>query len=147
MGWHFKGLRISGALTVLSAVLSLVFVFVGPKILSLAFVGLAGYFGAGFMWFTIGKIHEISQERRAKNTALGILIFDNITLVVYVAGLVVLFIGNNALGYLLLRFGVAFLTITFFFCRYAVHVYKTQTSIGAKFAEAPDKQFWVSAEI
>jgi hypothetical protein len=147
MGYHFKGLKIAGTLTVLSAVLSLVFVFIPElKILSLAFTGLAGYFGAGFMWFTIGKVYEISQERRAKNTALAILVFDQITLLVYVAGLILLFFNNHSAGYLLLRAGVASLTITFFFCRFAVYVYKTQTSIGAKFAETPDVQYWPAAE-
>jgi hypothetical protein len=146
MGYHFKGLKITGSLTVLSAALSLVFVFIpGLKILSLAFIGLAGYFGAGFMWFTISKVHEISQDRRAKNTALAILVFDQITLLVYAAGLILL-IFNSRSAYLLLRAGVAALTITFFFCRYAVYVYKTQTSIGAKFAEAPDVQYWPAVE-
>jgi hypothetical protein len=147
MGYHFRGLKITGVLTVFSAALSLVFVFVpGLKVLSLAFSGLAGYFGAGFMWFTISKVHEISQERRAKNTALAILVFDQITLLIYAAGLILLVLNNPAAGYLLLRAGVVSLTMTFFFCRYAVFVYKTQTSIGAKFAQAPDVQYWPAAE-
>jgi hypothetical protein len=147
MGYHFKGLKITGSLTVLSAAMSLVFIFVpGLKILSLAFAGSAGYFGAGFMWFTISKVHEISQERRAKNTALAILVFDQITLLIYAAGLILLIVGNLAVGYLLLRAGVVSLTVTFFFCRYAVFVYKTQTSIGAKFAQDPDVQYWPAVE-
>ncbi|GHU62383.1 hypothetical protein FACS189445_5340 [Spirochaetia bacterium] len=145
MGWHFRGLQIAGILCVLSAGLSLGLVLLGFKLASLAAVELAFYFGVGFMWFTTLKVGEISQEHRTKITALLILIFDNITLFIHIAGLVFLGLEKTTGGFLILRLWAVSQTITFFLCVYSVHCYKTQTSIGAKFAVSPDEQFWVSA--
>ncbi len=144
MGYHFKGLKISGGLSVLFAIASVVVQLVDLWILSLFFTGLAAFFAAGFFWFTIGKIWEITQETRTKITWWVVLISAILALLVYGIGLLFLLANQLNIGFLLLRLGVAVLTVTFLFCRYGVYIYKTQTSIGARFKESPDEQYWTN---
>jgi hypothetical protein len=67
------------------------------------------------------------------------------TAVVYLFGLYLFATSAHDVGFLLLRAGVVLLTIDFALCRYGVHCYKTQTSIGAAFRRNPDDQFWATA--
>ncbi|MDO9108936.1 MAG: hypothetical protein Q7U89_08135, partial [Coriobacteriia bacterium] len=67
-----------------------------------------------------------------------------LTALVYLAGLYVFATGGPA-GFAVMRIGVAFLTLTFGFCRYGVYCYKTQTSIGAGFRSDPNEQYWAAA--
>ena len=144
MGLHFKGLLISGALTLAAAGASVVLWLLKLPVATLALIGFAAFFAAGYLWFTIGKVWEITQETRAQITWHAIWIGSMISAVVYLFGIYQLAAGG-ALGVLWLRIGVALFTAVFFVCRYGVHIYKTQKSIGARFEQAPDDQFWTSA--
>jgi hypothetical protein len=159
MGFHFKGLLISGTVCVLSAVISIVLVFTGQSLLSLLLTGSAAFFAAGFFWFTIGKVYEITQEKRTRITWHFVWVLSVLALAVYAAGWFLLFrqspagIGSTVPAgpdvpgaFFLIRIGVAVITLAFFFCRYGVYCYKTQTSIGARFAISPDDQYWIGAE-
>jgi hypothetical protein len=146
MGSHFTGLRISGGLALFFALASVPLSLGGLQIISLLATGLAGFFSAGFFWFTIGKVADVTQETRTRVTWHAVWILSILSLLVYGAGIIALLTGKATLGYTILRFAVGILTVDFFFCRYAVHCYKTQTSIGARFSEAPDNQFWAGSE-
>lgn len=146
MGSHFKGLVISGSVCVTFAVASFIVQLFGLSLLSLLFTGLAAFFAAGFFWFTIGKVWEISQEKRTYVTWHSVWISNLISLAVYLYAIGLLYYEDQENGFVWLRIGIVLFTITFAFCRYAVYCYKTQTSIGARFQESPDKQFWVSAD-
>jgi hypothetical protein len=138
MGYHFKGLVVSGGICVLSALLSVLFQFLGFRPAALVFIGLGAFFAAGFFWFTIGKVWEITQEARTKVTWHFVWVLSLLALGAYLSGAAL----NSPL---LLRAGVGLFTADFLFCRYGVHCYKTQTSIGARFKDNPDDQFWTSA--
>lgn len=144
MGFHFKGVVVSGAFSIAFAAASVVVQLLGLSYLSLLFTGLAAVFAAGFFWFTIGKVAEITQERRTRITWWAVAGFTAATAAVYLTGLYLYATGGPA-GFTLLRVGVALLTVTFGLCRYGVHCYKTQTSIGAGFRSAPDEQYWAAA--
>ncbi len=145
MGYHFKGLVISGALCVAAAAASVALWLAGLPAASLALVGAAAFFAGGFFWFTIGKIWEITQERRTR-VAWHIVWAGSIaSLATYLSG-VVLSVNEPQAGLVWLRVGVALFTTTFAVCRYAVYCYKTQTSIGARFSQSPDEQFWTGAQ-
>lgn len=146
MGSHFKGVVVSGGLSLVSAVASVVAQLLGMSYLSLLFTGLAAVFAAGFFWFTIGKVAEITQESRTRFTWLAVGVLTVATAVVYLTGLYLFATSNSSAGMPVLRVGVALLTVTFGFCRYGVHCYKTQTSIGAGFRSDPDEQYWATAE-
>jgi hypothetical protein len=149
MGWHFTGLRISGILAVILAGLSLPLHFLrsgtggdpyfAAEILS---IGFAAFFATGFFWFTIAKVAEITVETRTEVTRIAVL---SVNVVALVAGglTVVAIVVDSSLWPSLLRGTLALFTVAFLLCRYAVHCYKTQKSIGATFASAPDQQFWV----
>ncbi len=144
MGYHFKGVKITGALCVTAAVASIVLQLAGLSYASLLFTGLAAVFAAGFFWFTIGKVAEITQERRTRATWWAVLVLTAMTAVVYLSGLY-LFATGAAIGFAVMRGGVVLLTATFALCRYGVHCYKTQTSIGAGFRDDPNRQYWAAA--
>lgn len=148
MGWHYRGIQISGTLAVASAGLSVVFhFFIAPGSMiafavTILFIGLAAFFATGFFWFTIAKVAEITTETRTEVTKYIVLVLDIAALLL--GGITVIAILLNS-GYwpVLLRITVFAFTVAFLFCRYAVYCYKTQKSIGADFAAPPEEQFWV----
>lgn len=143
MGAHFRGVVVSGALSLLSAIISIAAQVAGLSTVALLFTGLAAVFATGFLWFTIGKVAEITQESRTSITWTAIAIMTAITALIYLGGVYLFAIDHDgALG--VLRAGVASLTLTFALCRYGVHCYKTQTSIGAGFRSEPDRQYWAT---
>lgn len=144
MGSHFKGVVISGALCLVAAVASVVAQLAGASVMSLLFTGLGAVFAAGFFWFTIGKVAEITQESRTRLTWWGVAISTVLTATVYLWGLY-LFATGVAAGFVVLRVAIVMLTGVFALCRYGVHCYKTQTSIGAGFADDPEGQYWATA--
>lgn len=149
MGWHYRSLQVSGILAVLFAGLSLPAHFLrngttgdlwfGLEILA---IGLAAFFATGFFWFTIAKVAEITTETRTVLTKIAVLVFNFGALAAGGTTVIAIWLGIPEWT-LLLRLTIGLFTVAFAFCRYAVHCYKTQTSIGATFAEAPDEQFWV----
>ncbi len=145
MGYHFRGLIVSGLVCVAAATASVALWLAGLPAASLALVGFAAFFAGGFIWFTIGKVWEITQEKRSHVTWHLIWIGDAVSLAVYLFA-VVLSLSDPQAGAVWLRVGVALFTGTFAVCRYGVHCYKTQTSIGARFSHNPDEQFWTVAQ-
>ncbi len=144
MGFHFKAVIVSGGLGVSLAVASVAAQLFGQSYLSLLLTGLAAVFATGALWFTIGKVADITQETRTRFTWWAIAVLTVLTAVVYLTGLY-LFATGVAAGFSILRLGVLLLTATFGLCRYGVYCYKTQTSIGAGFRSAPDEQYWAAA--
>lgn len=144
MGTHFRGVVVSGGLCALAAAASIVLALLSYDALSLMATGFAAVFAAGFFWFTIGKVAEITQETRARVTWHAVALTTAITAAVYLAG-VSLYASGHPAAFDVLRAGVASLTVTFLLCRYGVHCYKTQTSIGAGFRADPDEQYWAAA--
>lgn len=143
MGFHFKGVVACGSLSLVAAVSSVVLQVLGSSHLSLLFVGLAAVFATGALWFTIGKVADITQETRMRFTWWAIAASTVATAAVYLTGLFH-FANGNPFGFTLLRVGVILLTVTFGLCRYGVYCYKTQTSIGAGFRSDPDEQYWAT---
>lgn len=144
MGHHFKGVKVTGALCVAAAVASIAAQLAGSPYASLLFTGLAAVFAAGFFWFTIGKVAEITQESRTRATWWAVLVLTVVTAAVYLSGLY-LFATGAAIGFAVMRGAIVLLTATFVLCRYGVYCYKTQTSIGAGFLDDPDRQYWAAA--
>jgi hypothetical protein len=144
MGFHFKGVVIAGALCVSAAAASIVVQLFGHPHVSLLLTGLAAVFAAGFFWFTIGKVADITQESRVRATWWGVLVLTALTAIVYLGGLY-LFTAGEATGFPIMRVAIVLLTATFGLCRYAVYCYKTQTSIGAGFRDDPEDQYWATA--
>lgn len=144
MGYHFKGVKVCGALCVSAAVASIVAQLAWSPYASLLFTGLAAVFAAGFFWFTIGKVAEITQESRTRATWWAVLVLTVATAAVYLTGLY-LFATGAAIGFAVMRGAIVLLTATFGLCRYGVYCYKTQTSIGASFRDDPDRQYWAAA--
>jgi hypothetical protein len=145
MGAHFRGVVVAGGLSLAAATGSIVAQLLGRPVASLLLTGFAGVFAAGFFWFTIGKVAEITQETRTRVTWWAVAVATVATAVVYLFGLYLFATSAHDVGFLLLRAGVVLLTIDFALCRYGVHCYKTQTSIGAAFRRNPDDQFWATA--
>lgn len=143
MGAHFRGVVISGALSLLAATASVATQLLGLSAVSLLFTGLAAVFATGFLWFTIGKVAEITQESRTWLTWRAVAAMTVITALIYLSGAYLFAVGSDA-ALVVLRTGVASLTVTFGLCRYGVHCYKTQTSIGAGFRSDPDHQYWAA---
>jgi hypothetical protein len=148
MGWHYRGIQISGSLAVLCAGLSVVsHFFIQPDsavafAVTILFIGLAAFFATGFFWFTIAKVAEITTETRTEVTKWIVLILDITALAI--GGITVLSILAGSGNWpALLRLTVFAFTVAFLFCRYAVYCYKTQKSIGADFVAPPEEQFWV----
>jgi hypothetical protein len=146
MGGYFLGVKVSGGLCLLFAVASVVLQLAGLSVASLVATGFAAVFAAGFFWFTIGKIAEITQETRARITWWAVAASTVATAVVYLGG-VFLYATGQPSSFLVLRLGILLLTLTFGLCRYGVHIYKTQTSLGAAFAAAPDEQYWATTTV
>jgi hypothetical protein len=144
MGFHFKGVVYAGALSVSAAAASIVSQLLGLPYVSLLLTGLSAVFAAGFLWFTIGKVADITQESRVRATWWGVLVLTALTAVVYLGGLY-LFAAGEASGFPIMRAAIVLLTATFGLCRYAVYCYRTQTSIGAGFRDSPDAQYWATA--
>lgn len=144
MGAAFRGVVVSGVLAVLFAAASAVSELVQQSNLALLLTGLAAVSATGALWFTIGKVAEITQETRTRFTHRAIAALTPLTALVYLVGLYAFATGDPA-GFAIMRIGVALLTVTFGFCRYGVHCYKTQTSIGAGFRSDPNEQYWAAA--
>jgi hypothetical protein len=142
MGVHFRGVVVAGGIALGAAAASIVAVLFGWNAVSLFTVGVAGLSSAGFFWFTIGKVADITQERRIRATWIAVAALTLLTAIVYLSGLSVFVAQGAAAGLPILRWGVALLTATFLLCRYAVYCYRTQTSIGAVFRRDPEEQFW-----
>lgn len=142
MGLHFRGVVVSGGLALVAAAASVIAQLLGQSALSLLFTGLAAVFSAGFFWFTIGKVAEITQETRTRRTWWAVAGFTLATAVVYLTGVYLYAFVGISTAIPVLRVGIVLLTATFGLCRYGVHCYKTQTSIGAGFSSAPDEQYW-----
>lgn len=145
MGSHFRGVILAGALSLASAAASIALHFLGLDNLSLLATGLAAIFASGFLWFTIGKIADITQETRIRITWWAIAGFTLTTAIVYLSGLYILIDGEVSSGLLVMRGGIVLLTVTFGLCCYGIYCFKTQTSIGAGFSVEPDKQYWAAA--
>lgn len=148
MGWHYRGVQISGTLAVTCAGLSVIshfFIQPGSAVafaITILFIGLAAFFATGFFWFTIAKVAELSIETRTEVTKKVVLALDIAALAL--GAWTVLSILTGAENWpILLRLTVFVFTAAFLFCRYAVYCYKTQKSIGADFAAPPEEQFWV----
>ncbi len=148
MGWHYKWAKISGALAVACAGLSVVshfFISGTPGVafaITILFIGLAAFFATGFLWFTIAKVAEVSIETRTEVTKKVVMVLNFLALLL--GGITVLMILAGSGGWpLMLRLTVLAFTIAFLFCRYAVYCYKTQKTIGANFVVPPEEQFWV----
>lgn len=145
MGLHFKGVIVAGSLCMIAAVASVLVQLLGLPYLSLLFTGLAAVFAVGFLWFTIGKVAEITQESRTRSTWWAVLFLTGLTAVIYLSGLS-LFATGVPIGFTVMRVAIVLLTVTFALCRYGVYCYKTQTSIGAGFRDDPDSQYWATAQ-
>lgn len=144
MGAAFKGVVVSGALAVLFATASVVTQLLQQSNVALLFTGFAAISATGALWFTIDKVADITQETRTRFTWRAIAVLTPLTAVVYLTGLYI-FATGGATGFAIMRIGVALLTVTFGACRYGVHCYKTQTSIGAGFRSDPSEQYWAAA--
>lgn len=148
MGWHYRGIQISGTLAVICAGLSVVshfFIQPGSNIafaITILFIGLAAFFATGFFWFTIAKVAELSIETRTEVTKYVVLILDILALALGAVTVLSILVGSNNWP-MLLRLTVLTFTVAFLFCRYAVYCYKTQKSLGADFVAPPEEQFWV----
>lgn len=145
MGWHFRGVQISGGLALVFAVVSVIAQLAGFFPWAIAAAGGAAFFAAGFFWFTTGKIAQITQETRTAVTFQAEWALAVVSVVVFSVGAWQYGSGAFAAAAVWLRVGVVLFTLTFLACRYAVHCYKTQTSIGARFAVDPDEQYWVDS--
>lgn len=146
MGLHFRGVVVSGGLALAAAAGSVAAQLLGASALSLLLTGLAAVFSAGFFWFTIGKVAEITQETRTRRTWWAVAGFTGLTAVVYLTGVYLYAFVSASAAMPVLRTGIVLLTVTFGLCRYGVHCYKTQTSIGAGFSSAPDEQYWATVD-
>lgn len=148
MGGHYCGLRISGGLALTFAGASLPLHFLIPRApqlflaLTILAVGLAAFFATGFFWFTIAKVAEITVERRTERTKLAVAVVDLFALGLGATTVLLVLAGDPRWPVALRATLVAF-TVAFLLCRYAVHCYKTQRSIGATFSADPAEQFWV----
>ncbi|HSN92597.1 MAG TPA: hypothetical protein VLS93_15305 [Anaeromyxobacteraceae bacterium] len=146
MGRHWRGVLVSGALALAAAAASVglhLAIPLAPRPLAAATVGaiLAALFSATLvLWFTIAKVAEITAEPRAAATRRGVLLASVAALLPGAAGVAALAAGAPALGWL--RASVVATTAAFLLCRYGVHCYRTQRSIGATFAASPGDQFW-----
>jgi hypothetical protein len=148
MGIHFKALKIFGALAVGFAGLSVLLHFLlGTKAdakfaLLIAVIGLAAFFASAVLLVTIDKVAEITTETRTritKTVVLAGMILGLASSLVAAADV----LSGSAAWVLWLRLMTVLFGATFVACRYGVHCYKTQRSIGAAFALAPEEQFWV----
>lgn len=148
MGTHYRGLRISGGLALAFAAASLPLHHAIPHAprallaLTVLSIGLAAFFATGFFWFTIAKVAEITVERRTERTRQAVAVVA-VSALALGAGTVLLVLAGDPRWPLALRAAVAAFTAAFLLCRYAVHCYKTQRSIGATFTADPAEQFWV----
>ncbi len=148
MGWHYKGAKISGIAAITCAGLSVVshfFIHQGSTIafaVTILFIGLAAFFATGFLWLTIAKVAEISDETRTKVTK-NIVMVLNLAAITAGAITVISILLNSGFWPELLRLTVVLFTLAFLFCRYGVYCYKTQKSIGADFVVPPEEQFWI----
>jgi hypothetical protein len=147
MGGHYLALRVSGGLALAFAAASLVLHFLIPSsprvglALTLLAVGLAAFFATGFFWFTIAKVAEITVEARTARTRQAVAVAGVVALLLGGATVLGVLVGDDRWP-LLLRATVVAFTVAFGLCRYGVHCYKTQRSIGATFSADPAEQFW-----
>lgn len=145
MGRHFKGVVAFGALAGVFALASIIAQTAGQSIAALVLTGFAAVSATAVLWSTIAKVADISQERRTRNAWWAITILTPVTAIIYLAG-VFLYAADTITGLAVLRFGIVCLTLTFGVCRYGVHCYRTQTSIGAGFVSDPNDQYWSAAK-
>lgn len=147
MGRHYRAARLLAGLAVAAAGASLVLHFgvdgPGPVFAAeLLAVGLAAAFGTGVLAITIAKVAEIATETRARRARDAVVLLGAAaTLAGGVA--VALAAAGSPEWPLALRACVVLFTAAFLACRFGVWCYRAQTSIGAAFAAAPDKQYWV----
>lgn len=148
MGAHFKALKVFGGLAVVLAGLSVVLHFLltaradGRFALLIAAIGLAAFFASAVLLVTIAKVAEITTETRARltrNAVIGGMVASLAASLVAAAEV----LAGNTSWVLWLRIATVLFSATFIACRYGVHCYKTQRTIGAAFALAPEEQFWV----
>ncbi len=147
MNPHFQALKLLGALALASAGLSVLLHFLlGAKAdakfaLLIAAVGLATFFASAVLLVTIAKVAEITIETRTrvtKRVVLAGMILGLASSLVAAAEV----LSGRAAWVLWLRLMTVFFGATFIACRYGVHCYKTQRSIGATFVRSPEEQFW-----
>ncbi len=147
MGPHFQALKLFGALALASAGLSVLLHFLlGTKTdakfaLLIAVVGLAAFFASAVLLVTIAKVAEITIETRTKVTKRVILAGMVLGLASSLVAAVEVLSGSVA-WVTWLRLMTMLFSATFIACRYGVHCYKTQRSIGATFVRSPEEQFW-----
>lgn len=148
MGIHYRGVLWGGASAVFFAAVSVVahfFIPSDPVRYLAATVGatvLALFSGTLFFWFTIVKVAEITTEARTDMTGKAVALLGISALAAGIGSSLLLLAGSDAWG-IALRLSVVLTTIAFACCRYGVHCYKTQKSIGATFTVPPEEQFWV----
>jgi len=148
MGIHYKRAVLSGIISVILAVLSVVTHFLISKnplvfgVITLLTIGFAAFFSLLFLWNTLAKVAEISAESRTRKIRDIVLLNSIIALVCWIAA-IVLVSFSNPLFAIVIRLAQILFTVTILFCRYGVYCYKTQKSIGAVFASPPDNQFWI----
>ncbi len=148
MGYHYRGVLISGVSAVAFAGISVVthlLISRAPLVLLAATIGsstLALFFGTVFFWFTIEKVAEITTEARTYWTGKIVAVLGITALVAGILAVVLLLTGST-FWYIAIRASVSLTTLAFAACRYGVYCYKTQKSIGATFAVPPAEQFWV----
>jgi hypothetical protein len=148
MGRHFSALKVFGALAIAFAGLSVALHFClheKPDAWFAALIasfGLAAFFASAVLLVTIDKVAEITTETRSQVTKKVVLAGMLLSLVAsFVAAGGVL--SGGATWPVWLRIATGLFGATFVACRYGVHCYKTQQSIGAAFTLAPEQQFWV----
>lgn len=147
MGGHYRGVLASGAAAVAFAAASLgaaLALPLAPRPLAAVLLGAATLgllAGTAVLWFTIAKVAEITTERRTLLAQHGV---AALALAAAAAGLTaaagVLSASPSWPGWL--RASLVLSTGAFLLCRYGVHCYRTQRSIGAAFAVSPQEQFW-----
>lgn len=148
MGTHYKGAIWAGRISVVFAILSIITHFFIQKnmvffgMLTILSIGLAAFFEAIFLWFTIAKVAEISAERRTRITRDVVLLISIAALISCITAVVYIYQQNHLFPFFL-RLSVILFTVAFVFCRYGVFCYKTQKSIGANFTKPPEDQFWI----
>lgn len=147
MGWHYRGVRASGAAAIALAVASLgagLALPLAPRPLAAVLVGAATLgllAGTAVLWFTIAKVAEITTERRTLLAQHGV---AALALSAATAGLTATagVLSASPSWPAWLRASLVLSTGAFLLCRYGVHCYRTQRSIGAAFAVSPAEQFW-----
>jgi hypothetical protein len=148
MGWHYRGVQVCGALAVAFAGTSVALHVLIPPAhgawlpMVLLAVFLAMLFSTGFLWFTLAKVAEITTEKRTKVAARLILALASAATLLALGTSWMALRGGESWVLFARATQVGF-AAAFVICRYGVHCYKTQKSIGATFTLTPNEQYWV----